>query len=95
MRPYLLEIREIIYFILAEVPGVCMANSFWKAFLLNQPPHTPYCAAAVPALIQFLHSWQFILKHKQYSDKFKVLQNSEFNSAHIKAFTNNEQENEK
>jgi hypothetical protein len=22
MRPYLLEIREIIYFILAEVPGV-------------------------------------------------------------------------
>ena len=24
-----------------------MANSFWKGFLLNQPPHTPYSAAAV------------------------------------------------
>ncbi len=27
-----------------------MANSFWKGFLLNQPPHTPYCAAAVPGI---------------------------------------------
>ncbi len=27
-----------------------MANSFWKGFLLNQPPHTPYYAAAVPGI---------------------------------------------
>jgi hypothetical protein len=27
-----------------------MANSFWKGFLLNQPLHTPYSAAAVPGI---------------------------------------------
>jgi len=62
MRPYLLEIREIIYFILAEVPGVCMANSFWKAFLLNQPPHTPYSAEAVPGINTFFTFWTIYFK---------------------------------
>jgi len=27
-----------------------MANYSWKGFLLNQPPHTPYSAAAVPGI---------------------------------------------
>jgi len=53
----------LIYIALAEVHGV--KRNPVQGFLLNQPPHThPTLLQLYLALIQFLHSWQFILKYK-------------------------------
>ena len=42
--------------------SLCMANSFWKGFLLNQPPHTPYSAAVVPGIDTIYTFWTIYFK---------------------------------
>jgi len=44
-----------------------MVNSFWKGFLLNQPPHTPYSAAAVPGIDTIFYILDNLLQNTNWS----------------------------